>query len=617
MTRKQRRRNKRDQTPGISALVEAMGHLKAGRLERAEKLVRQALGYIPEHPDGLHMLGLIAYHRGDYTDAAGHIARAIACSGGISAHHANLGLALRALGRNGEALESYQKAVDIDPANATALNDMGNLLADLGRPEDAIRAYLAAIEADPALAQAHHNLGVALKGLGRPREAAGSHRKALEIQPRYADALDGLGAVLSELGQMEEAGDAFEGALEAEPEHTGALANLASLLEETNRLEEAAAMAERCLAIEADHPFANLVAAKCERRQDRKHDAIGRLERIMDADLPDGLERDICFELVRLHDQEGAPDPAFAYCQRGNRLARVLSLRDGADGGRFLGVVEKMAATFTKPWLESWTQAPPQKDPAPVFLIGFPRSGTTLLDQILDSHPGLATVEERPALEGLIEGLDARPGGFPDSLAGLGPEDLDGLRRAYFNDMDSVSPRRPGQLLVDKFPLHTVHIGLIERLFPGAKIILALRHPCDVCLSCFMQNFENNDAMANFHSLEAAATLYAKVMGLWRQYTDVLEPDFHAVRYEDLVDDFEGQVKGVLGFLGLEWDDSVLGYADHAKGRGHINTPSYAQVTQPIYGRARYRWRRYADHLAPALDTLAPFIEQFGYGQDC
>lgn len=616
MTRKHRRRNKRDQTPGVGALIEAMGHLKAGRLKPAEKLVRQALRESPEHPDGLHMLGLIAYRRGDYQDAAGHIAQAIAESGGISAHHANLGLALRAMGRNGEALESYQKAVDIDPANATALNDMGNLLADLGRPEDAVRAYLSAIGAEPALALAHHNLGVALKGLGRSREAARSHRTALEIQPRYADALDGLGAVLSELGDMAGSGDAFEAAIEAEPEHTGALANLASLLEETNRLEEAAAMAERCLAIDADHPFANLVAAKCERRQDRKGDAIVRLERIMDADLPDALERDICFELVRLHDQEGAPDAAFATCQRGNRLAGAISLRDGADGGRFLGQVEKIAAAFTKPWVESWTGAVPGVDPAPVFLIGFPRSGTTLLDQILDSHPGLATVEERPALEGLIEGLEGRPGGYPDSLAGLGPEDLEGLRRTYFDDMDTVAERLPGQLLVDKFPLHTIHIGLIERLFPGAKIILALRHPCDVCLSCFMQNFETNDAMANFHSIEAAATLYAKVMGLWRQYGEVLEPDFHAVRYEDLVDDFEGQVRGVLGFLGLEWDDSVLAYADHAKGRGHINTPSYAQVTQPIYGRARYRWRRYADHLAPALDTLAPFIEHFGYGQD-
>ncbi len=562
------------------------------------------------------MLGLIAYRRGEFEDAAGHITRAITESGAITAYHANLGLALRALGRNDEALESYEEAVDLDPANASALNDMGNLLADRGRPEDAVRAYLGAIEAEPTSALAHHNLGVALKGLGRPREAAGSHRKALDIQPRYADALEGQGAALSGLGDMEAARDAFNGAIEAEPEHTGAMANLASLLEETNRLAEAAAMAETCLAIDADHPFANLVAAKCERRQGRKREAIDRLERIMGTDLPEGLERDICFELVRLHDQVGASDPAFAYCERGNRLARAISLRDGAAGDRFVDVVGKMAATFTKPWVSTWTETPPPEEPAPVFLIGFPRSGTTLLDQILDSHPGLATVEERPALDGLIEGLEARPGGFPESLAGLGPRDLDGLRRAYFDDMDSSVERRPGQLLVDKFPLHTVHLGLIERLFPGAKIILALRHPCDVCLSCFMQNFEINDAMANFHSIESAAQLYAKVMGLWRQYARVLELDFHAVKYEDLIDDFEGQVRGVLGFLGLAWDDSVLAYAEHARDRGHINTPSYAQVTQPIYHRARFRWLRYAAHLAPVMDTLAPFIDHFGYRRE-
>ncbi len=615
MNRKQRRRNKRGLKPADAALVKAMGHLKAGRLARAEKLVRLALGKNPGHLDGLHMLGLIAYRRGDYEDAAGHIARAISESGAISAYHANLGLALRALGRNDEALESYEEAIELEPANASALNDMGNLLADLGRAEDAVRSYLGAIEADPTSALAHHNLGVALKDLGRPREAARSHSKALDIQPRYADALDGLGAALSDLGDLGGAKGAFEGAIEAEPGHTGAMANLASLLEETNRLGEASAMAEACLAIDADHPFANLVGAKCERRQGRNRDAITRLERIIGTDMPNGLERDICFELVRLHDQKGDPDPAFAYCERGNRLARAISDRDGASGDRFVDLVEKMAATFTKPWIDSWTGTPPGLETAPVFLVGFPRSGTTLLDQILDSHPGLATVEERPALESLIAGLEARPGGFPESLAGLGAEDLDGLRRAYLDEMDTAAERRPGQLLVDKFPLHTVHIGLIERLFPGAKIILALRHPCDVCLSCFMQNFEINDAMANFHSLESAARLYAEVMGLWRQYARVLELDFHAVRYEDLIGDFEGQVREVLGFLGLGWDDSVLGYAEHARDRGHINTPSYAQVTQPIYDRARFRWLRYGAQLAPVMDTLAPFIEHFGYEQ--
>ena len=615
MNRKQRRRNKRGLTPAESALVKAMGHLKAGRLARAETLVRQALRNTPDHPDGLHMLGLIAYRRGAFEDAAGHIARAIAESGGTSAHHANLGLALRALGRNDEALESYEKAIELDPVNATALNDMGNLLADLGRAGDAVHSYLGAIEADPSSALAYHNLGVALKGLGRLREAAESHLRAIDIRPRYADAMDGLGAALSEQGDMAAARDAFEGAIEAEPGHAGALANLASLFEETNRLAEAAATAERCLAIDADHPLANLVAAKCERRLGSKRDAITRLERIIGADMPDGLERDICFELVRLHDQEGDPDPAFAYCERGNRLARDISDRDGASGDRFVDRVEKMAATFTKPWVGTWTGIPPWEEPAPVFLVGFPRSGTTLLDQILDSHPGLATVEERPALESLIEGLEARPGGYPESLAGLGPEDVAGLRRAYLDDMDTAADRRSGQLLVDKFPLHTVHVGLIERLFPGAKIILALRHPCDVCLSCFMQNFEINDAMANFHSIETAALLYAKVMGLWRQYARVLELDFHAVRYEDLIGDFEGQVRGVLGFLGLEWDDSVLGYAEHARERAHINTPSYAQVTQPIYDRARFRWLGYGAQLDPAMDTLAPFIEHFGYDQ--
>jgi Sulfotransferase family len=154
---------------------------------------------------------------------------------------------------------------------------------------------------------------------------------------------------------------------------------------------------------------------------------------------------------------------------------------------------------------------------------------------------------------------------------------------------------------------------LIWRVFPDAKFILAVRHPCDVCLSCFMQNFALNQAMATFYSLESTAALYAKVMGLWQQYVQKLPIRYHRIRYEDLVSNFEHETRRLLDFLEVGWDDAVLQHTEHARKRGTISTPSYHQVTQPIYQHAKYRWKRYAKQLESVMETLQPYIEYFGY----
>ena len=174
-----------------------------------------------------------------------------------------------------------------------------------------------------------------------------------------------------------------------------------------------------------------------------------------------------------------------------------------------------------------------------------------------------------------------------------------------------------GARLVDKMPLNTVDAGLIARLFPKAKVLLALRHPCDVVLSGFMQAFKPNPAMVQFETLKSSALFYAAVMDLWRQYEPVLPLSVHRVRYEDLIADFEGETRRMLAFLGVAWDDAVLAYAERAKGKA-IATPSYHQVTQPIYTRSVGRWRNYHAAFADVLPILEPWLKAFGYQDgDC
>lgn len=222
-------------------------------------------------------------------------------------------------------------------------------------------------------------------------------------------------------------------------------------------------------------------------------------------------------------------------------------------------------------------------------------------------------MEERPASARLEQAFLELTGGLPQMPRTLDEERLAALRRIYRDEAARhVSPCKGGRI-VDKLPLNTVRVPLLWRVFPDAKFILAIRHPCDVALSCLMQSFGPNDAMAGFTSLENIAEIYARVMRVWEGFADRLPLQWQAIRYEVLIADVEGETRRLLEFLGVPWDDAVLQYTHHARQRVAIRTPSYHQVTQPIYQHASFRWKRYEDAFRPILPMLQPFIDRFGY----
>jgi hypothetical protein len=202
----------------------------------------------------------------------------------------------------------------------------------------------------------------------------------------------------------------------------------------------------------------------------------------------------------------------------------------------------------------------------------------------------------------------------PERLAALGEDDIAALRALYFHELDRHLPEGgDDRVVIDKLPLNIISAGLIHRVFPDAKFILAMRHPCDSVLSCFMQHFSLNDAMSNFLDLEDSAALYDRVMTLWSVYREKLPLQVHEVRYEDLVGDLEGTARPLIDYLGLEWDDRVADYRETARARGRINTPSYAQVTEKLYSQASGRWERYRDEMASVLPVLEPWAKATGY----
>jgi hypothetical protein len=291
-----------------------------------------------------------------------------------------------------------------------------------------------------------------------------------------------------------------------------------------------------------------------------------------------------------------------------NRAA--LAAREGMDfGPDYAAEVRSNAALLTPEWAASWPKLALDADPAPpVFIVGFPRSGTTLLDTLLMNLPQLHVLEEKPPL-GEVElalGGHAR-------LATLNFEQANTLRALYFDRVRAVSPFASGQTIVDKYPLHMARMPLIHRLFPGARVVFVERHPCDAVLSCFMSNFTLNRAMRCFTTLEGAAALYDLVSDAWTRATNLLPIDVHRLRYERLIAEPEGEMRALLDFLGLPWDDKVLDNEGAAAKRAHIATASYKQVTEPLYARSVGRWERYRAQMEPVLPILAPWAERLGY----
>jgi hypothetical protein len=274
---------------------------------------------------------------------------------------------------------------------------------------------------------------------------------------------------------------------------------------------------------------------------------------------------------------------------------------------RYRDELAKLTSTLTDTWAKRWTLARKPKRP-PAFLIGFPRSGTTLVDTFLMGNPGVRVSEENPMLQSV-----SKAAGPLDQLPELDESVVERLRRHYFDEAAKLVPDIGNGRLVDKFPFGLVATPYIHRLFEGAPIIFAERHPCDVVLSCFLSRFEPTGASAAFVDLVDTARLYDGMMRFWSRCQELLPLNIHRVRYERLVEDASGELGPLARFLDLEWTDSMTDNCGTAEKRGFIKTPSYAQVAEPVYSRSVGRWQRYRTQMGEAIDILAPWADRLGY----
>lgn len=511
-----------------------------------------------------------------------------------------------------EAESLYASVCKTDPTDAESWAKLAAIRQRLNRHVEAESCARRAMLLDPALIFAQRTLAAILQSQGKLEQAAETLEKSLARHPVSSELLIALARIREQQGKPEDAFTLYHRALDTQPESSYVLAKRAELLEKAGRLAEAEAILEKGIAQDPVNPVLNLVAARLDRRAGRDEEAVTKLEKIIGRSMDRDTASEIHLLLGQIHDRLGNPSKAMPYIREGKRLRAQASDPDGRARARFLSKID-IAGAWTAP--SHGQSVAISQEECPVFLIGFPRSGTTLLEQILDSHPAIQTLEETPISDVLENTFLEMTGGGADALERLSYDQITILRARYWSEVDRLIKRQPGSLVVDKLPLNIVRAPLLWRVFPQARFILAIRHPCDVTLSCLMQNFGHNDAMAGFTSIESIAEIYNRVMGAWLEQVHRFPLNFQRIRYEDLITQFATEARALLDFLGVGWDEAVLDHTRHAQERSIINTPSYHQVTQPIYQHAKYRWKRYEADFAQVMSTLAPFIEHFGYNE--
>ncbi len=599
-------------------LATAVQHHRAGRAREAEALYRQVLAAQPDNPEALQLLGTLRLQEGDAAAAAGLIRRAIEIDPKRPGSHFNLGLALAGLGDRDGAIAAYRAALALRPEDAEAHTNLGQLLLATQRPEEAVASFDAALRIDPGQTEALFGRGAAHAAAQRFDRAERDLRALLAAQPDDARTLNRLGAVLIKQARMEEAIDVLRRGRDRHPANADILANLASAHEARNELDAAEDCARQAQALSPDAPGLRILLARLDQRRGRFAEARHGLEAALALPLGDEQRCDALFALGQVLDRLGEADAAYRAFAEANALHAASPAARRFDGRRFLARIESNRAAFARPHpaapVARAAPAPAPSGRPPVFFVGFPRSGTTLLELALAAHPEIVTTEERSPLAPAVRHLTGR-GGAPPMPDRRSEAEVAEARALFWRRAEAVAGPLGDRLLVDKLPLNLVDLGYANLLFPEARALVALRDPRDACLSCFMQRFQLNDSMINFSSLARTAETYAAVMDLWLAYRDTLSLAWREVRYEDLVDDFETVVRGVLAFLGLDWHDAVARYRELAARRS-VATPSYRQVNREIYRESIGRWRAYRAELAPLQPMLAPFVAAFGYSRD-
>ena len=542
-----------------------------GNVTRAENIYRQILKAVPEYHAAYHELGLLAVDKGQVAEATRLVSKAIALNDGIYLYHRNVGELYRRLGSLEKAVSAGRRATTLKKDDFNAHYNLGLALADSGLMQEAADSYHRALALNPKHGLSWNNLGAALEKLGNESAAEEAYYQAVLLDKRHHEAQNNLGAIYSSQGKLNEARACFEQAIETTPGFISPHYNLSSLK-----------------VYDKDDPHLNLLEAMA-----LKTGAVRSIEE----------QIRLSFALGKAREDVNNYDTAFVAYENGNRLKRNNLFMDERRAEESLMHIMEV---FGQPFFETRTKSG-VSDRTPVFIVGLPRSGTSLIEQILASHPQVYGGGELSALNHVLakppKGVTAGMA-FSDYASALNMVEFETLGHEYLDQVWALSPT--SRFITDKMPANYFFIGMIHHMFPNAKIIHSVRDPVDSCFSCYARLF--NETMEFAYDLGTLGRYAVRYLRLMQHWHNVLPTDtILDVRYEDVVDDVERQARRMLDYIGLPWSDECLKFY---KNKRPVKTASIAQVRKPIYRSSVGRAKNFEKHLTLLRDIIDAYYDK-------
>jgi tetratricopeptide (TPR) repeat protein len=607
----------------------------AGQRDAAFAAGRRALAISPNLPQALNNVGIVHYERDEFDAAIEHYRRAIALAPTYVEAHSNLGNALRAQKKYDEALAAYRKALELRPGFVDALNNMGTALRDMGRGQDAEATYRQALALKPDNPSALNNLALMFKEREQFDDASAlltrsmlldpnnaktltylalirleqkqtadaeiAASRALSLAPDEPEALNAMGLVRFEQQASDAALVLFRRAVACKPALADAHNNIGNVLKENGELTAAREAYERAIELDPRETayYVNFADPHKFAAGDKHLAAMEDMARNA-GDLAPAARSRLNFALAKAYDDLGRYDEGFACLREGAALKRARITYDEAET---LGQFDRIGSTFDRRLL---AKEGGFSSPLPIFIVGMPRSGTTLIEQILASHPAVYGAGELADFNWLVDqlpGTGTNAFRYPEDAAALTGDQLHALGASYVERQRQRAPN--AERVTDKMPANFLFLGMVHMALPDARIIHVLRDPRDTCLSCFSKLFT---AEQNFTyelgELGRYYRKYAELMAHWREALP--EGRMLEVRYEDVIADLEGSARRIVDYCGLDWHKDCIAFHE---ARRPIRTASASQVRRPIYRSSEGRWRAYQEHLGPLLAALGDLAE--------
>ena len=561
---------------------------KLGKYNEAEASYRRTIILKEDHVNAHNNLGALLRELGRLDESESVLRKAIIAKADFVGAINNLGITLQEMGKLDEAEESLRQAIALKPEFADAYYNLGITLKKSKRIDEAEVFYRQAIELNPGYIKAYINLGIALKEMGRLDEAEATFRKAIALKPEYAEAFNNLGITLDELGRLDEAEATFRKAIALKPEYAEAFNNLGITLKGLGRLDEVEATFRKAIELQPNcaKNHLNLTLMKKFKSEDKQF--LKMRELYLDKNIAEEERCQINFGLARAYEDLGSFEQSFKHYNEGNSLHKKLL---GYEINQDIELFEKIKSSYEQIKQSSLENEKLEEKLMPIFIVGMPRSGTTLVEQIISSHPKVTGAGE---LSFISQFGQSTATGYSQASK----EALLKCRQEYLSKLEKIS--NGNNVVTDKLPHNFLYLGLIVAAFPHAKIVHVKRDPAAVCWANYKQYF-NSKGLGYSYGLDEVISYHQLYEDLMKFWMNSLSKRIHNLNYELLTVDQENVTRSLIDYLGLDWDEKCLTPQNNQR---NIKTASDIQVRKKVYQGSSQQWKKYEPFLNGAFNIF-------------